>query len=192
MSIQKWTVNRPDQTKKGRSKKSKISTPLPPGRSYIDYLPDDVMINIFKMKHQMEFQPVIKMLSKLQYFKDKTGLECTIPPSKLYKRATTKKGLYISIRGMDHSNFTNESDVNNEHIKKEYRTKKIKIINGCDILPIIQIKFTDKLEILFIDVLFIIAMIGLSNMVTFNTIIDVSTIEENEKWRETCLLLKLI
>ena len=98
-----------------------------------------------------------------------------IPIKKLFKKATDKKLIYIDVGMFDCSHYNNSVDDMNKNIKKEFKTDKIQIHKG--LLPQftqIEIKLTEKMTLLIIDVLYILYELGLTRRIN-NKVVDVIT-----------------
>ena len=98
-----------------------------------------------------------------------------IPIKKLLKKATDKKLIYIDVGMFDCSHYNNSVDDMNKNIKKEFKTDKIQIHKGF--LPQftqIELKLTEKMTLLIIDVLYILYELGLTRRIN-NKVVDVIT-----------------
>ena len=68
-----------NKTQPKTNKKKNVQTPLPLGRSYIDYLPNDILTDIYKMKHNLEFKDTLNLISRLRVARDHDIAEAYIP-----------------------------------------------------------------------------------------------------------------
>ena len=140
--------------------KSESNEPLPQGKSYIDLLPDDVLQQIYKMKHQLEFNPTLDILDKLRLAIDCELIEMRLPIRKLLEKINTKKQLYIDV-----GHFTPPKDDNGrEIIQNKFNTKKIAYYQGWGTLRELELKFNDKVDLMVIDILHIIEQMGMSSI----------------------------
>ena len=87
--------------RKARANK-KVAPPPPKeilsfGKSYLDFLPEAVLENIFRMKHQLEFKRTVDLLNKLRVGLDYEIFDVHIPVKKLLSTVTKKVNLYKCI-----------------------------------------------------------------------------------------------
>ena len=60
---------------------------LPFGKSYIDYLPDDILYHVYYFKHQLEFKSTLHIISKLRIAVDSELVETRIPIKTLLEQS---------------------------------------------------------------------------------------------------------
>ena len=148
---------------------------VPNGKSYIDFLPEEVLYTINLYQHQLIFNDSLNFIKKLRIVLDSEISDSKIPLKKLLKKATDKKLIYIDVGMFDCSHYNNSVDDMNKSIKKEFKTDKIQIHKG--LLPQftqIEIKLTEKMTLLIIDVLDILYELGLTRRIN-NKVVDVIT-----------------
>ena len=63
--------------------KTKKQTTVPLGRSQIDYLPEDIIIKIYKCKHQLEFKETLNIIKRFKTALDSLILKTEIPIKRL-------------------------------------------------------------------------------------------------------------
>jgi len=128
---------------------------LPFGKSHIDYLPDDVLYHVYYMKHQLEFKSTLNIISKLRIAVDSEIIETRIPIRKLLETATSRKQIYIDVMP-----FNSPDDfTKNSKIKEEFNAK-LDIHRGIGAFQQLEIKFKEKVQLMIIDVLYIIFHLG--------------------------------
>ena len=153
---------------------------MPQGRSYIDFLSDDVLQKIYKMKHQLEFNPKLDILDKLKLAVDCELIEMRIPIRKLLEKINTKKQLYIDV-----GHFTPpKGDKGREIIQNKFNTKKIAYYKGTGVSCELEIKFNDKVDLMVIDILHIIEQMGMSSRTNI-ILVDIDTSHLHHK--TTCI-----
>ena len=146
--------------------------PLPQGKSRIDFLPDDILLHIYKYKHQLEFQETLKRIAKLKVALDHEIVETKIPIKKLLQKATDRKQIYINVAPFNHDCVNGEGYTNDKHVKQEFNANKVQFHQGMYNLCQVEIKFNDKINILVIDVLYIVYQLGLTQRVG-TTLVDI-------------------
>ena len=151
-----------NKTQPTTNKKKNVQTPLPLGRSYIDYLPNDILTDIYKMKHNLEFKDTLNLISRLRVALDYDIAQAHIPIKRLLKKATHKKQIYINVLPFDCSNLDNANNHNKAILKKEFNTDKILVHKGMFSLTQLEIKKADTRPILIVDVLYFIYILGLT------------------------------
>ena len=134
--------------------------PLPQGKSRIDFLPDDISFHIYKYKHQLEFQETLKIIAKLKVALDHELVETKIPIKKLLQKATDRKHLYINAAPFNHDCVNGEGYTNDKHVKQEFNANTVQFHKGTYNICQVEIKFNDKINILVIDVLYIVYQLG--------------------------------
>ena len=60
-------------------------------------LPDDVMLKIFRYKHELEFYPCLEMLKKFTHLKPEAPLKSNIPLKKLLSPITKRKLFHVDV-----------------------------------------------------------------------------------------------
>ena len=163
-------TNNKSKNKKNNKNKNK----LPPGKSHIDFLPNDVLYTINLYHHQLIFNDSLNFIKKLKIVLDSEISDFEIPIKRLLTKATDKKLIYIDVGMFDCSHIYTVDNMN-KTIKKEFKTDKIHIHKGQ--LPQftqIEIKLSEKMTILIIDVLYILYELGLTRRIN-NKFVDVIT-----------------
>ena len=168
-----------------RTKNSKeSSSKIPLGKSHIDFLPDDILYNIYKFKHQLEFKPTLDVLSKLKLAVDSEIIDTKIPIKKLLEKATDKKHIYIDV--LPFCSISNQSK--NIEVQREFNTSKIEFHHGLGAFCQIEIKFKDKINLLIIDILHLINQLGLTKRLS-KKLVDIEATDVHHK--TSCIRFKL-
>ena len=158
--------------KKNGSLKLVKQNPLPLGESRIDFIPDGVLLHIFKYKHQLEFQETLKLISKLKVALDHELVETKIPIKKLLQKATDRKQIYINVLPFNHDCVNGDGYANDKQVQKEFNANKVQFHQGKYNLCQIEMKFNNKIKLLVIDVLYIVYQLGLTQRVG-STLVDI-------------------
>ena len=100
------------------------------------------------------------------------------------KKATDKKLIYIDVGMFDCSHYNDTVDDMNKTIKKEFKTDKIQIHKGLfPQFTQIELKLTEKMTLLIIDVLYTLYEPGLTRRIN-DKVVDVIT----EDLRKTAMI----
>ena len=145
---------------------------LPSGNSYIDLLPDNVLTSIYGFKHQLEFRDSINMVSRLKVALDSEIVDTRIPIRKLLKKATDKKQIYINVLPFDYTSFDDKKNNKDKLEKMGLNTNKIQLHKGILCFCQLEIKFAKKVNILIIDILYILYVLGLTKRID-KTLVDI-------------------
>ena len=119
-----------DKNNKNKNKNKVKHAIVPTGKSYIDFLPEEVLYTINLYQHQLTFNDSLNFIKKLRIVLDSEISDSKIPIKKLLKKATDKKLIYIDVGMFDCSHYNNSVDDMNKTIKKEFKTDKIQIHKG--------------------------------------------------------------
>jgi hypothetical protein len=183
------TVTRPKakaagaRSKRGRSSKTKKEPPLPQGKSYIDHLPEDILYKVFKMKHQLEFNPTLDILDKLRLAIDSELIESRVPIRKLLEKTGTRKQLYLDV-----NNFTTPNNVKGQKlVQEQLNTSKIIFHRSLGTMCELEIKFIDRVDLMVIDILHIIYQLGMTSR-SNKILVDIKTQHLHHK--TTCITFK--
>ena len=128
---------------------------LPFGKSHIDYLPDDVLYHVYYLKHQLEFKSTLNIISKLRIAVDSEIVETRIPIRKLLETATSRKQIYIDVIP-----FNSPDDFTKGFKIQEEFNAKLDLHRGIGAFRQLEIKFKEKVQLMIIDVLYIIFHLG--------------------------------
>jgi hypothetical protein len=145
---------------------------LPMGKSYIDLLPDEVLTYIYGFKHQLEFIDSINLVSRLKVALDSEIVDTRIPIKKLLQKATDKKQVYIDVLPFDNTSFDDQEDNKDKLLKIGFNPKKIQLHKGLYCFCQLEIKFAEKVDILVVDILFILYVLGLTKRID-KTLVDI-------------------
>ena len=108
-------------------------------------MPEGVMYTIYRFKHQLEFKPTLDFILKNRIPMDNQLAETKIPIKKVLQFATNKKQIYIDIVRF------NRPTSNNDHlIQKQFNANKIQYHQGFGSLCQLELKFTDKINLLIL------------------------------------------
>jgi hypothetical protein len=185
MSLIKQTKT---NTHNKKSKRKLVNTSvLPIGKSYIDLLPDDVLTCIYGFKHQLEFIDSVNLVSKLKVALDSEIVDTRIPIKKLLQKATDKKLIYIDALAFDNTAFDNNKHNKDKLFKIGLNPNKIQLHRGMYCLCQLEIKFSEKVNLLVIDILNILYVLGLTKR-TDKTLVDI--ISDNSS-RSSVISLRL-
>lgn len=168
--------NNKSRNKQKRNNRDNLPRDASSNKSYIDYLPEDILHTIHMFQHQLNFKDSLNFIKKLRITLDS---DTKIPLRKLLKKATDRKLIYIDVGEFDCSRFDN-----NTAIMKEFNTNKIQLHQG--LLPRftqMEIKLCEKTTLLIIDVLYILYELGLTKQIN-NKVVDVIT----EDLRKTAMV----
>lgn len=135
---------------------------LPIGESRIDGLPDDVLTKIYQYKHELEFTATLRMINKLKVALDNEIVDTKIPIKKLLQKATNRKQIYINVLPFNIECVNRNGYSNDTIVKSEFNANKVQFHQGLYNLCQLEIKFNNKINILVIDVLYIIHQLGLT------------------------------
>ena len=166
---------RKHNNKKNKKKNKSKHDTVPMGKSHVDFLPEEILYKINLYQHQLTFNDSLNFIKKMRIVLDSELSDSKIPIKKLLKKATDKKLIYIDVGMFDCSHYNDTVDDMNKTIKKEFKTDKIQIHKG--LLPQftqIEIKLTEKMTLLIIDVLYILYELGLTRRIN-NKVVDVIT-----------------
>ena len=83
--------------KRNNAKTHTLSTILPYGMSYIDYMPEDIIHTIFNNKHTMEYHTTLQMINKFRYAFDDEHFKTRMPIKTLLKPLTKRKIFHIDV-----------------------------------------------------------------------------------------------
>ena len=83
--------------RKSNTRKSKRPNITPYGKSYIDLMPEDVLYEIFKTKHSMEFASTLDMINKFKYVHEDEPFKTRIPIKTLLSPVTKRKLFHIDV-----------------------------------------------------------------------------------------------
>jgi hypothetical protein len=156
------TINKA-KTSKRQSKLPLKKEKTPLGKSHIDYLPEDVMCKIYRFKHQLEFKSTLDYIKKIRIPMDNQLVETKIPIKKILQLATNKKQIYIDI-----VRFNRPISDNAHIIQKQFNTNKIEYHQGFGALCQLEIKFTDKINLSVLDILYIVYTLGMTKRLDFD------------------------
>ena len=136
------------------------------------------------MKHELEFKPTLDILSKLRIAIDREIIETRIPIKKLIEKATNRKQIYIDVN--DFIPPTDNSQC--EKVGKELNTSKIQFHQIIGVTCELEMKFNSKIELLVIDILYIIYSLGMSSR-TNRILVDIKTKHLHSK--TSCIRFKM-
>ena len=86
--------NKRTRNQRHHPKQTKPAEVLPFGSSYMDFLPCDVSLVIFKMKHTMEFAPTLKMINMFRCVFEDTPFRIRMTTKTLLKPISKRKNPY--------------------------------------------------------------------------------------------------
>jgi len=156
-----------------KAKRNVVNTyVLPIGNSYIDLLPDNVLTYIYGFKHQLEFIDSINLVSRLKVALDSEMVDTRIPIRKLLQKATDKKQVYIDVLPFDNTSFDDKENNKDKLVKIGLNTNKIQLHKGLCGFCQLEIKFAEKVNILIIDILYILYVLGLTRRID-KTLVDI-------------------
>ena len=89
--------NKRKRNQRLQPKQTKPAEVLPFGSSYMDFLPDDVSLVIFKMKHTMEFAPTLKMINMFRCVFEDTPFRIRMTTRTLLKPISKRKMFHIDV-----------------------------------------------------------------------------------------------
>ena len=147
-------------------KQKKKQNKVPLGRSHIDYLPDDIIIKIYKSKHQLEFTETLNIIKRFN-----TAFDSLIPIKKLLSKATDRKQIYINVMPFYIPDTYSEQT---KIIQHEFNTNTLSFHKGRMPLCQLEIKFNKKCNILIVDILYIVEKLGLTKR-SNRTLVDITT-----------------
>ena len=156
-----------------QAKRNVVNTSvLPIGNSYIDLLPDNVLTYIYGFKHQLEFIDSISLVSRLKVALDSEMVDTRISIRKLLQKATDKKQVYIDVLPFDNTSFDDKENNKDKFVKMGFNTNKIQLHKCLFCFCQLEIKFAEKVNILIIDILYILYVLGLTRRID-KTLVDI-------------------
>lgn len=167
--------------KKQRNKKQRQQQQiLDFGKSYFDFLPDNILNLIFNFKHQLEFNPVINELKKVEDIATNNDLvDTNTGVLKLLKPVQSKKRLFVLMIPFK-TDEINET-IYNKDVKDKYKTKKISITKSLyNVMDHMIIDFDKNTKLKAIDILNLIFDCGIKIRDKFK-IKDIQSLDFNNK-----------
>ena len=133
--------NKRTRNQRLQPKQTKPVEVLPFGSSYMDFLPDDVSLVIFKMKHTMEFAPTLKMINMFRCVFEDTPFRIRMTTKTLLKPISKRTFFHIDVEEyMGNIEFR----ATTEQIKKVEERMNIKIQLNKPDDPLRYMSYRDK------------------------------------------------
>lgn len=153
--------NKLKREKRNNAKKHALSTILPYGMSYIDYMPEDIIHTIFKNKHAMEYHSTLQMINKFRYAFDDDHFKTRMPIKTLLKPLTKRKIFHMDVeeyRGQIAFGATEEhvkkvEEAFNVKVNLNKPTDPLNMFTFNDLYTDVRIKWNEPRHVLVLDII---------------------------------------
>jgi len=113
----------------------------PSNVTVFDNLPNDIMLKIYRNKHELEFYPCLEMINKFTHLKPEGTLKSNIPLKKLLSPVTNRKLFHVDVEQYEGDI---EFKADKEKLKELEEKHNIKIILRKPNDPLHYYDYSDK------------------------------------------------